>query len=227
MNRKTTSMGDSHQIMRPSSPAMATEKLRLLIVDDHAVVREGLESMLSVHDCFERIQTAASAELALAACSSFIPHVILLDVRMPLMDGFETLSAIAAKWPLIRIVMLSSSSTVAEVKLAQRKGAHGYLSKIADHATLLEAVRTVAAGGSWFKKELSAEVSALPLLSGRELEVLQHLGRGLSSQDLGRVLGISAETIKSHLKSIFSKLGVADRAEAVARAYEVGLLKVG
>lgn len=214
-------------MVRPSSSRMVSEKLRLLIVDDHAVVREGLESMLSVHDCFEKIQTAASAELALAACASFYPHVILLDVRMPLTDGFETLTAIHARWPAIRIIMLSSSSTAAEVKLAQRNGAHGYLSKIADHATLLGAVKSVAAGSLWFKKDPSAEVSALPLLSGRELEVLQHLGRGLSSQELGRVLGISAETIKSHLKSIFSKLGVADRAEAVARAYEIGLLNVG
>lgn len=200
--------------------------LRLLIIDDHAVVREGLEAMLGVDPCFEAIMTAASTEEALSVCETFHPHVILLDLRMPGSDGFNALEIIHHRWPEIRVVILSASATAAEVKLARRNGASGYLSKSADRATLLKAIRAVAAGEVVFFQETRPLAHEGPSLSARELEVLRHLGRGLSSSELGRVLGISPETVKSHIKSIFHKLGVVDRAEAIARAYEFGLLSV-
>ena len=202
----------------------ADPSLRLLIVDDHAVVREGLEAMLGIDPCFEAIATAGSTEEALPYCEEFRPHVILLDLRMPGSDGFNALEIIHQRWPDIRVIILSASATAAEVKLARRNGAAGYLGKSSDRATLLKAIRSVAAGGTVFPVDAAAAPAGSPTLSARELEVLRHLGRGLSSQDLGRVLGISGETVKSHIKSIFQKLAVADRAEAVARAYELGLL---
>jgi DNA-binding NarL/FixJ family response regulator len=202
----------------------ADPSLRLLIIDDHAVVREGLEAMLGVDPCFEAIATAGSTEEALPCCADFRPHVILLDLRMPGSDGFNALEIIRLRWPDIRVIILSASATAAEVKLARRNGAAGYLGKSSDRATLLKAIRTAAAGGDFFPVEPAPAPSDGPALSARELEVLRHLGRGLSSQDLGRVLGISGETVKSHIKAIFHKLEVADRAEAVARAYDLGLL---
>lgn len=213
---------------------MTTDKsLRLLIIDDHAVVREGLEAMLGVDPCFQSIATAASTEEALPICESFHPHVILLDLKMPGSDGFNALEVIRQRWPEIRVVILSASATAAEVKLARRNGASGYLGKSADRATLLNVIRSVAAGEAGFFQEATALTTGMtgltpqgPSLSARELEVLRHLGRGLSSSDLGRVLGISSETVKSHIKSIFQKLEVADRAEAIARGYELGLLSV-
>lgn len=202
----------------------ADHPLRLLIVDDHAVVREGLEAMLGIDPCFETIATAGSTEEALPYCEEFRPHVILLDLKMPGSDGFNALEIIRQRWPDIRVLILSASASAAEVKLARRNGAAGYLGKSSDRATLLKAIRSAAAGATVFPVDPAPEPSEGPALSARELEVLRHLGRGLSSQDLGRVLGISGETVKSHIKAIFHKLGVADRAEAVARAYELGLI---
>ena len=200
--------------------------LRLLIIDDHAVVREGLEAMLGVAPCFERIATAASTEEALPVCESLRPHVVLLDLRMPGSDGFNALEIIRQRWPEIHVLILSASATVAEVQLARRNGAAGYLSKSADRATLMEAIRTVAAGGLVFSQE-TAPTGASPVsLSARELEVLRHLGRGLSNQQLGQALGISPETVKSHVKAIFHKLDATGRAEAISRAYELGLLSI-
>lgn len=200
------------------------QALRLLIIDDHAVVREGLEAMLGADPNFGRIATAASTEEALPICESLRPCVVLLDLRMPGSDGFNALEIIQQRWPEIRVLVLSASATAAEVKLARRSGAAGYLSKSADRATLLEAIQTVAAGGLVFSQDPDPCPSSCAALSARELEVLRHLGRGLSREELGQALGISAETVKSHIKAIFQKLGVADRAEAIARAYELGLL---
>jgi DNA-binding NarL/FixJ family response regulator len=196
--------------------------LRLLIVDDHAVVREGLEAMLGSAAGIGPIATAANGDEALQVCGAFQPDVILLDLRMPGSDGFNALESLLPRWPGLRILVLSASATQAEVALAQRRGAAGYLSKSSDRATLLAAIRTVASGGSCFPSGAAAGDDTG--LSARELEVLRHLGQGLSNDDLGRVLGVSGETIKSHLKGIFAKLAVAGRAEAVARAYELGLI---
>lgn len=203
---------------------MSGKPLRLLIIDDHAVVREGLEAMLGVDPGFERIATAASTEEALPLCESLRPHVVLLDLRMPGSDGFNALEIIHQRWPDIRVLILSASATAAEVTLARRNGAAGYLSKSADRATLLDAIRKVAAGRIVFSPETKSPSSVCPTLSARELEVLRHLGRGLSNQELGRVLCISPETVKSHIKAIFHKLDAVDRAEAVALAYDFGLL---
>lgn len=206
---------------------MIPEKsLRLLIIDDHAVVREGLEAMLGTVSDFECIATAASTEEALPICESFRPHVVLLDLRMPCCDGFMALEIIHQRWPEIHVLILSASATVAQIQLARRNGAAGYLSKSADRATLMEAIRTVVAGGLVFSEETTHSAESSIPLSARELEVLRHLGRGLSNQQLGLALGISSETVKSHVKAILHKLDVTGRAEAISRAYEIGLLSI-
>ena len=206
--------------MSPENP------LRLLIIDDHAVVREGLEAMLGADPGIGRIATAASTEEALPFCETLRPHVVLLDLRMPGSDGFNALDIIHQRWPEIHVLILSASATVAEVQLARRNGAAGYLSKSADRATLMNAIRTVAAGGLIFCHPAELSTVSSVTLSARELEVLRHLGRGLSNQQLGQALGISPETVKSHVKSIFHKLDATDRAEAISRAYEFGLLSI-
>ena len=201
-------------------------KLRLLIVDDHAVVREGLEAMLRRDPHFEKIATASTGTEAVTITETFQPHVVLLDVRIPGNDGFNILETLLRRWPQVRVLLLSASASSAEVKLARRLGAAGYLPKTSDRRTLVQGICEVAAGGECFAAVEESSAPGRSALSARELEVIRHLGRGLSNYDLGRVLGVSEHTIKSHLKAIFGKLGVADRAEAVARAYELGLVSV-
>lgn len=199
--------------------------LRLLIVDDHAVVREGLEAMLEDHPGIQKIATGASTDEALRLCESFRPHVILLDLRMPGSDGFNALEMIRGRWPAIKVLILSSSATSAEVKLAKREGAVGYLSKSFDYATIVKSIMIAAAGGMCFPEAAVSRAEG-PALSARELEVLRNLGRGLSNQELATVLGISPGTVKTHIKSIFHKLDAVDRAEVIARAYKLGLLDI-
>ncbi len=197
---------------------------RLLIIDDHGVVREGLEAMLSTSPTVGRIATAGTVREALELCESFSPEVVLLDVRMPECDGFQVLETIRERWSGMRVLMFSSSATAAEVQLARQNGAAGYLGKSVDRETLLAAMERVASGGTAFKSDVFDGETLGVALSGRELSVLRHLGRGLNNEELGKALGVSRETVKSHLKSVFHKLGVSNRAEAVARSYELGLL---
>jgi len=199
---------------------------RLLIVDDHAVVSAGIEAMLRAEEGFARIATASSAAEAMEVCAELEPNVVLLDVRMPGVDGFSTLELLLERWPHLKIILLSMSATPPEVKLGKRLGAAGYLPKTTNRATLIAMINKVADGGTCFSMEATPENSPQAELTSRELEVVRHLGRGLSNHDIGRSLGISEHTIKSHLKAIFVKLEVSDRAEAVARAYEMGMMSV-
>lgn len=197
---------------------------RLLIVDDHAVVRGGLEAMLGVADGIGRIATAGDGGEALRLCESFSPDVILLDLRMPGMDGHSVLEVVARQWPQVRVIVLTACDTTADVKLAQGLGAAGFCSKSADPATLLGVIKAVASGGTHFPPARAGSHPEDAGLSARELEVLRHLVRGLTNDDIGRALGISGQTVKGHLKLMFPKLEVASRAEAVTRAHELGLV---
>lgn len=197
--------------------------LTLLIVDDHTVVREGLEVMLRSSRDIRSVTTAGSAHEAREACSVSLPDVVLLDLRMPGEDGFSALTSLFEAWPTLRIIILSGSATPAEIALARRTGAHGYVSKTASRAVLLDAILSVAAGETSFPPEPRPSGPASSLTS-RELEVIQQLSRGLTSHEIGLALGITEYTVKGHLKLIYQKLEAADRAEAVGRCYELGLL---
>lgn len=200
------------------------EIFRLLIVDDHSVVRGGLEAMLSVVPGIDLIRTATDGAEALTLCASFDPHIVLLDLRMPGMDGHSTLEAIVREWPHIRVIILTGNDTPAEAKLARRQGAAGFLSKSADPDTLLRVIENVTAGTTWFPDLRDREPAEDHGISGRELEVLRHLTRGLTNDEIGCALGVTGQTIKGHLKSIYLKLEAATRAEAVNRAHELRLV---
>lgn len=211
-----------------STPEKAKSEsgIRLLIIDDHMVVLEGLLAMLSTAPMMAEIAITGNALEALKLCGSFAPDVVLLDVRMPGNDGYHVLKEVHRQWPEIRVLMFSASATKAEVHLARQHGASGYLSKSAGRNTLLAAISQVASGRTHFESDSASVESGSVNLSPRELDVLRHLGRGLGNEELGRALGIGGETIKSHLKSIYQKIGVSSRTEAVARGYELGLLNV-
>ena len=225
-HKKTPQSGHGDVPLDPASKGMlsAVANIRLLIVDDHAVVRGGLEAMLRAAAGIEQIATAADGHAALKLCATFLPHVILLDLRMPVMDGRSTLEVLTRDWPQVRVIVLTGNDTSAEVKLARRNGAAGFLSKSADPSTVLSAIQNVAAGGTHFSDATRGQSSGDTGLSSRELEVLQHLVRGLTNDEIGSVLGVSGQTIKGHLKHVFPKLDVATRAEAVNRAHELGLV---
>jgi DNA-binding NarL/FixJ family response regulator len=205
--------------------AAAPTSLSILIVDDHPVVRGGLEAMLRLEKGFRIHACVASGEEALAACRSLgPPEVALLDVRMPGADGFEVLSRLRGQMPGIRVLMLAGVPLRHEVSRARELGACGYLSKSAEQSVLLEAIRTVHGGGTAFMETARRGEEGCGVLTAREQEVLEYLGRGLSREDIAKALGIGSETVKTHVKSILTKLDAADRTEAVAIAYRMGLL---
>jgi DNA-binding NarL/FixJ family response regulator len=207
----------SHKTKKP----ILQTSLRLLIVDDHEVILGGLEAMLYEAPGIESVATASDALTALNLCETFAPHIVLLDLRMPGMDGHSALERLSQDWPQVRVIILSGSDSAAEIKLAKRNGAAGFISKSSDPAGLLRIIHSIAAGGSYFPSSPTPDTNEL---STRELEVLQHLVRGLTNEEIGRVLGVTGQTIKGHLKLMFPKLGVATRTEAVARAQERGLI---
>jgi DNA-binding NarL/FixJ family response regulator len=204
-HNKTPQSGRGDVPLDPASKGMlsAVANIRLLIVDDHAVVRGGLEAMLRAAAGIEQIATAADGHAALKLCATFLPHVILLDLRMPGMDGRSTLELLTRDLPQVRVIVLTGNDTSAEMKLARRNGAAGFLSKSADPSTVLSAIQKVAAGGTHFSDTTRGPSSADTGLSSRELEVLQHLVRGLTNDEIGSVLGVSGQTIKGHLKHVF------------------------
>lgn len=205
-----------------SAPSKTLPNIRILIVDDHTVVLGGLQGMLSAVPGILKITTANDGEAALRECARFKPHVVILDLRMPVMDGHRTLQAIVKSWPDCRVIIFTGNDSLAEMKLAKRNGAAGFLSKSADPSALLTAIQKVAAGGMSFPATDLSENSCG--LSPRELEVLHYLAKGLTNDEIGTALFVSCETIKVHLKHIFAKLGVSTRTEAVTQFHQQGFI---
>lgn len=225
-SKKSPRSGRSHsrRVLLSQEPIPAATPIRLLIVDDHAVVLGGLEALLSAVPFIGEIATASSGDEALALCETFLPNLVLMDLRMPGMDGHSAIESITRMWPQIRIIVFSGNDSAPEIRLAKRNGAAGFMSKSSDPGMLLKLVEKVAAGGTGFPDQMPQLDPQSCGLSARELEILRHLTRGFSNDEIGKTLFVSGQTIKGHLKHIFPKLGVATRAEAVNRAHELGLL---
>ena len=199
--------------------------ISVLIVDDHPVVRGGLEAMLLSEKGFRIHACVASGAEALDVCQrTGLPDVVLLDVRMPVTDGFQSLLLLQRHFPGIRVLMLAGMPLRHEAERAHELGADGYLSKSADQSELLDAIRLVHSGAEVFLRQPHQRPAVAQVLSPRENEVLELLSRGLSREDIGKAMGISAETVKSHVKAIMVKLEASGRTEAVSRGYELGLL---
>ncbi len=195
-------------------------RIRILLVDDHTLIREGVASILACEEDMGPIDHAAGAAEALAAIRASVPDIVLLDRRMPDSDGFDLLPEIRKLSPHSRVIMMTASATRGDVLQAKEFGASGHLLKTVRGAALITSIRTVLAGGTCF----DARADAKPLLSPREVELLEHIHLGQSNHDISLSLNISENTVKWHLKVIFAKLGVASRAEAVTRGFELGIL---
>jgi DNA-binding NarL/FixJ family response regulator len=206
-----------------------TKPIRLLVVDDHSIVRMGLTAVLSLDEGIAVVAEAEDGAQAIAQYRAHRPEVVLMDVRMPGMNGAEATRALRAEWPGARVLMLTTSELDEDVQQAMDAGASGYLLKSVTRDELAQAIRQIAGGGRYVPAAMAERLDRLAQrrpLSEREVEVLDGLRRGLSNRDIATALAISEHTVKAHVKSILQKLESADRAEAVARGFEQGLLRL-
>lgn len=203
--------------------------IRILLVDDHSVVRMGLAAILGLDEGLCVVAEAEDASQALEKFKTERPDIVLMDVRMPGMSGIEALRSLRAAWPAARVLMLTTSELDEDIQQAIAAGACGYLPKSVQRDELSKAIRHVHGGGHYIPEAMARRLEQLARrrhLSAREIEVLDGMRRGLSNRDIASALSISEHTVKAHVKAILQKLESADRAEAVARGFEHGLLKV-
>jgi NarL family two-component system response regulator LiaR len=201
--------------------------IRVLIADDHAVVRQGLRTFLDLQDDIEVVGEAADGEEALAAAERLAPDVVLVDLVMPKLDGIDVIRRLGDHAPAARAVVLTSFIDDDRLFPVLRAGAAGYLLKDVQPQELVEAIRTVHGGGALLHPKVAArlleELSADPL-TPREREVLVLIGRGMANKVIARELSLSEKTVKAHVSSILAKLGVHDRTQAALYAVREGLV---
>ena len=206
--------------------------IRLLIADDHPVVRDGLRAMLATQPDMELVGEAATGTEAVAQARALRPDVVLMDLQMPGLDGPGAIATLREQAPEIRVLVLTTYGTDADITRAVDAGATGYLLKDAPREQLFGAIRAAARGESVLSPSVATRVlgrmraPAEEALSPRELEILQAVARGLSNKDIGRQLYVSEATVKTHLLRVFSKLGVDDRTAAVTVALERGIIRL-
>jgi DNA-binding NarL/FixJ family response regulator len=202
--------------------------IRLLIADDHPVVRDGLSGMFSGDDGFEVIGQAANGAQAVTLACALEPDVILMDLRMPEMDGVAAIAELARRKVAARVLVLTTYDTDSDVVRAVEAGATGYLLKDSPRGDLLRAVRAAARGEAALSPSVATRLlgqvraPAQEPLSQRELEVLELVARGATNREAAAKLFISEATVKTHLLHIYAKLGVSDRAAAVAEGFQRG-----
>ena len=201
----------------------------VLLVDDHALIRRGLADLIRYESDLKVAGEAANGQEAVEAARKLNPDVIVMDLMMPEMDGVEATRRIKAERPDSRILILTTFGTSADVARAMAAGASGAIMKDAETDDQLAAIRAVAAGGKAFSPGIEKALNELqptPDLTDRQLLILESVTRGLTNRDIATMLGISADAVKQHLAAIFSKLGAANRSEAISIALRKHLLKM-
>jgi DNA-binding NarL/FixJ family response regulator len=233
----------SPQYEQPSSAtSIRPEPIRVLVVDDQELVRAGFSVILAAAGGITVVAEAADGEAAVAQAAALQPHVVLMDIRMPGMDGIEATRLITQAKPAPKVVILTTFDLDDYVYAALRAGASGFLLKDSPRADLINAVRIAASGDALLAPsvtrrlievfarrppEMSPEPSRLASVSAREHEVLMLLARGRSNAEIAAALFVSEATVKTHVGSVFNKLGLRDRVQAVILAYETGLVVPG
>jgi len=206
--------------------------IKILITDDHPVVRSGIHGMLETESDFDVIAEAKNGREALKLVEKFTPDVVLMDLRMPEMEGVEAITKIKESHPNIHILVLTTFDTDADIVRAVEAGATGYLLKDAPREELFRAVRATARGEAALAPTVASRLmgkmrsSGEEALSPREIDVLMLVARGASNQDVAEKLHISKATVKSHLMQIYQKLGVSDRTAAATTAIERGIIRL-
>ena len=204
------------------------KKIRTLLADDHSLVRFGLESLLKVHKDFEVIGGAGDGEETVRLARELKPDVIVMDLVMPILDGVEATQRIHAELPDVRILILTSFGTSADVSRAIKAGASGALVKDIPNDELIKAIRAIAGGERVFSPEIermALDSTASIEFTNRQMTVLSSLAKGMTNKEIATILGVSHSAVKQHLNAIFFKLGATNRSEAVAIAMRKYLLK--
>jgi DNA-binding NarL/FixJ family response regulator len=215
--------------------------VRVVLVDDEAMVRVGLRMVLSGEPDLEVVGEAADGEEAVAVVLETRPDVVLMDIRMPRVDGIEGSRRVLAAAPDVKVVVLTTFDEDDYVEAALRSGVSGFLLKVAPPERLIDAVRTVAAGGGLLDPGVTVRVietfaaspvrarraEVLDSLTERERDVLGLIGRGMSNAEIAAELYLGETTVKTHVSSVLAKLGLRDRVQAVVAAYETGHVRPG
>jgi two-component system NarL family response regulator len=203
--------------------------IRVLIVDDHSIVRQGLATIINRDPEMTVIAQAQDGQQAIACFGEHQPDVTLMDLRMPQMGGVEAITAICAQFKPARIIVLTTYDGDEDIYRGLQAGAKGYLLKDAKANELLNAIRMVNRGQQYIPPEVGAKLvqrMSNPELSERELEVLRLMAQGMSNSDIATALTIGESTVKSHVNRILSKLGVSDRTQAVIIAVKRGIVSL-
>ena len=203
--------------------------IRVLIVDDHAILRMGLASLLSSKSEIEVVGDASDGPSGIRKALKLKPDVVIMDLMMPGMDGIEATKELLAKAPESKILILTTFGTSNGINNALEAGAMGAVMKNCDFSELADAIRAVASGKRYVAADVERILVADPpvaALSPRQTEILQSIVRGLSNPDIAKQLGISVDMVKEHVESLFQKIGAANRTEAVAIAFRKHLLKM-
>ncbi|MCS6847699.1 MAG: response regulator transcription factor [Anaerolineae bacterium] len=216
------------------------DRIRILIVDDQRLMREGLRMLLEMEDDFEVVGEAADGQAALDACAQLAPDIVLMDIRMPGMDGVEATRRLLQRDPSARVIILTTFDDDQYVFEGLRAGALGYLLKDLSGEELARAIRTVAHGGALIEPSIARKVFAefarlapaardaneglAEPLSEREIEVLRLIAAGLSNREIAQRLFLAEGTVKNYVTNVLSKIGVHDRTQATLRGKELGLI---
>jgi len=214
--------------------------IRLFIVDDHTLFREGLKALLSTTEDIEVVGEAGDAETALKQIPENAPDIVLMDINMPGSSGIQATGKILAEYPQMGVIMLTMQEDDASVFAAMRAGARGYLLKGANPMEMMDVIRAVAEGQALFGPAIAGRLMKFfqdlgsttiiyqdeipfPELTGRELDVLRMISQGYNNTEIAQKLVISPKTVRNHITNIFSKLQVANRTQAIVRARQAGL----
>ena len=209
--------------------------IRILVADDHLIIRQGLRLILETQAGFEMVGEAADGSEAVRLCVELHPDVVLMDLRMPGMDGLSAIERLRTEQPDIAVVILTTFNEDDLMMRGLRLGAKGYLLKDTDRETLFNTIRAASRGETLLRPEIMVRVLAQGMATGapvstqtdlteRELEVLRGVAQGERSKEIALRLGITERTVKAHLASIYSRLGVDSRAAAIAVAAQRGIL---
>ena len=206
---------------------MSNEKIKVMIVDDHPLLRVGVASIVNARSDMTVMAQTGTGEEAVALFSQHRPDVTLMDLRLPKMSGVDAILAIRARFPMARFVVLTTYEGDEDIHRALEAGAKGYIIKGMPYQTLIEALLRVHGGGRFLPPPVArALASRMPDsdLSSREKEVLRHLVEGMSNKEIAGLLGITEATVKCHVSTILMRLNVSDRTQAVVTALQRGLV---